>query len=242
MRPWKRPYGNNDKAHGVRGMGPPLLEELEDELRKGFLIYSRKAFDIIPSMGSPRILDIACGSGVLTVELARISGGTVLGIDIDRPKLARLKQRAEDAGLGDRITTKACSMDDMGLEDGSFDIIWCEGGTQFIGFERGLTDWKRLLRPGGHLVIHTDIKDYDARRAHIVKSGYELVSHFPLPEDAWWVDYFQPLGERLPDLYKVYKDDTEALKALDAKKLEMVSFKKDIRANRSVFFIMQRME
>ena len=48
---------------------------LKDKIRKRLLKYTRKAFHILPQMNKPRILDVGCGSGIPTLELARLSQG-----------------------------------------------------------------------------------------------------------------------------------------------------------------------
>ncbi len=51
----------------------------KDESRRNLLKYTRKAFRMIPGIKNPDILDIGCGSGIPTVELAKLSGGKVIG-------------------------------------------------------------------------------------------------------------------------------------------------------------------
>jgi tRNA G46 methylase TrmB len=50
-------------------------------------------------MDKPRILDIGFGSGVPTLELARLSHGDVMGIDIDQPALDEFAGKIKKAGL-----------------------------------------------------------------------------------------------------------------------------------------------
>ena len=63
-------------------MSQELLQEIE-ELRANFIRYTKKAFRMLPKLDRPRILDIGCGSGAPTIELARLSDGEIIGIDID---------------------------------------------------------------------------------------------------------------------------------------------------------------
>ena len=60
---------------------------LKDKIRKRLLKYTRRAFRMLPEMDEPRILDVGCGSGIPTLELARLGQGKVIGIDIDHPAL-----------------------------------------------------------------------------------------------------------------------------------------------------------
>jgi ubiquinone/menaquinone biosynthesis C-methylase UbiE len=114
--------------------------------------YTRKAFEMLPKSDNPHILDIGCGTGGPTLELARLSKGEVLGVDIHQPYLDELARKAERAGLSDHVKAMKCSMSKMDFPDESFDIIWAEGSIFIIGFERGLKDWRRFLKPNGYLV------------------------------------------------------------------------------------------
>ncbi|HUV64140.1 MAG TPA: hypothetical protein VMW24_09590 [Sedimentisphaerales bacterium] len=53
-----------------------------DQFRANLLEFTRKAFHMLPRLDKPRILDIGCGSGVATLELARISGGNIVAVSI----------------------------------------------------------------------------------------------------------------------------------------------------------------
>ena len=107
----------------------------KDKIRKRLLKYTRKAFRMLPQMDRPRILDIGCGSGIPTLELARLSHGEVMGIDIDQPALDEFNRKIKKAGLTDQIKAVNCSMFDIDFPDESFDIVWSEGSIYAIGFE-----------------------------------------------------------------------------------------------------------
>ena len=52
----------------------------KDLVRKRLNKYTKKAFHLLPELDKPRILDIGCGSGVPTMELARLSNGEIIGL------------------------------------------------------------------------------------------------------------------------------------------------------------------
>ena len=219
-----------------------ILEELdEDSIRTNFLKYTRKAFEMLPKLDKPRILDIACGSGIPTLELSKLSGGEVVGIDIDQLSLDTFKERIEQEGLGARVKAVNCSMQKITLPDESFDIVWDEGAGYFIDFEKALKLW-RLLKPNGYLVIHDDLKDLNHKLGLIPKYGYRLVEHFPLPDDAWWLEYFAPLEKRINELRDKYQNDPKIIKVLDNKAKEGASVRKNPKSARSVFLIMQKIQ
>jgi ubiquinone/menaquinone biosynthesis C-methylase UbiE len=86
----------------------------------------------------PHILDVGCGSGVPTIELARLSKGIVVGVDIDQSLLDKLNRKIEREGLSNRVETRKCSIFELDFPDESFEIIWAGGAAQAIGFEEGL--------------------------------------------------------------------------------------------------------
>ncbi|GAB6908338.1 hypothetical protein JCM12296A_41770 [Desulfosarcina cetonica] len=63
-----------------------------EELRGRFLKYTRRAYGLLPSPEQPRILEIGCGLGQQAMELARLSGGKVVAIDIDPYMVSRLQR------------------------------------------------------------------------------------------------------------------------------------------------------
>ena len=133
-----------------------LFQVQKDKIRKRLLKYTRKAFRMLPQMEKPRILDIGCGSGIPTIELARLSNGEITGIDIDQSALDKFKREIEKEQLSTRVQAECCSIFEMDFPDESFDIIWSEGSIYPLGFEKGLREWKRFLKPDGYMVIHDE--------------------------------------------------------------------------------------
>jgi ubiquinone/menaquinone biosynthesis C-methylase UbiE len=216
---------------------------------------------MIPQLTHARILDVGCGLGGPTLELARLSDGEIIGLDIHQPSLDELSRRIEEAGLSARVRVVNCSLLEMDFPNEGFHIIWSEGSIHVIGFERGLEEWRRLIRPNGFLVVHDmiwlrpdppqEILSY-WRRVYpgirtasehietILTYGYELIGHFPLPEELWWLDYYGPLEERVRELREKYAEDQEAMQTLDQEQREIDLFKKYSQWYGSAFFVMRK--
>jgi ubiquinone/menaquinone biosynthesis C-methylase UbiE len=216
------------------------LWDFKDRLREGLLEYTRKAFQILPAMPEPNILDIGCGSGVPTVELAKLSGGEVTGIDINQVQLDKLGNKAKDAGLSARIKAVNCSMLDLSFPEGSFDIIWAEGAIAVMGFERGIRGWRRLLKAGGCLVVHDDQRSLKEKLEQIPRCGYELMGYFTINEDTWWNGYYAPLDKKLNDIRSKHANDKRILELLSGDQREVDGFRKDHERYRSVFFVLRK--
>jgi ubiquinone/menaquinone biosynthesis C-methylase UbiE len=65
------------------------------------------------------VLEPGPGMGFFTLELARLVGprGRVVAVDLQEQMLASLRRRAVKAGLADRIGTRVCTPDDLGVAD-----------------------------------------------------------------------------------------------------------------------------
>ena len=209
-------------------------------IRKRLVKYSRKALRMIPSMDRPRILDIGCGTGASTMELARLTDGEITGLDIDQTALDRLNSKIKKAGLSDRFKTLNCSLLDMEFPDESFDIAWSEGSIFVVGFEKGLQEWKRLIRPGGFMVVHDEMGDVEEKLKQISTCGYELLGYFTLDMDIWWNEYFVPLGKLVNETRAKYADEPEIHEAINQAQSELDFFRKAPERNSSVCFIMKR--
>ena len=219
-----------------------MLNELDlDRFRKVFSKYTIEAFQRLPKLENPRILDIGCGSGVPTMELAKLSDGEVIGIDIDQDLLDILNRKIEQEGLTNRVKAIKCSLLDIKFLDNSFDIIWAEGSITTLGVEKSLREWNRLLKPKGFLVIHDEIKHFFEKRHVVAACGYKLIEHFSLPEEAWWEEYYKPLEIRIKELYEKYSNAPDALEVLNIHQNEVDVVKASPKSFHSVFCIMQKL-
>jgi SAM-dependent methyltransferase len=168
-----------------------------EELRAGFLVFSRETYGKLPPMEKPRILDIGCGSGLLTLELAALGGGEIVGIDIDAGALSKLRQRIAAAELSRRITVIHGSLLESGLPDASFDLLWEEGVLHMLDPSRSFPECRRLVRPGGHLVMHETLNWFEGVRKGLSSRGFQVADEHLLPKHHWWNAYGKPLEERI---------------------------------------------
>jgi ubiquinone/menaquinone biosynthesis C-methylase UbiE len=101
-----------------------------------------------------RVLDVACGTGVVARHVAARVGnkGSVIGLDIDPAMLAVARQIPPPTGA--MITWREGDAHALPFEGNSFDLILCQQGLQY--FEeplRALVEMRRVLVPTGRLAV-----------------------------------------------------------------------------------------
>jgi SAM-dependent methyltransferase len=216
---------------------------------------------MLPKLDRPKILDIGCGQGRATLELARLSGGQVVGLDIDQPALEVLSGKSQEEGLAAHVQVVHGSMFELDFPDESFDIIWAEGSLHFIGFEKGLRGWRRLIKPGAFLVVHEgawlrpdppqaivdrwqpvfpEINTVPGYIEQLPQHGYRLIGHFALPEDFWWLNYYALVEERICKLRQTYAGDRAIQRVLDREQDEVELYHEHLRWYGSAFLVMQK--
>jgi ubiquinone/menaquinone biosynthesis C-methylase UbiE len=216
-----------------------VLEEFE-QIRKSFLQYTKKAYLTLPKMVNPKILDIGCGSGLPTIEIAKLSMGEVTGIDTDQSSIEVFNRKINKEGLSNRVKAIKGSLTELKFSEETFDVIWSEGKLEGLSFEFELKDWRRLLKQNGFLVIHYQILDAQKAIAQIQQLGYFLTETVLLPKDAWWTEFYKPLKEKMGALLDKYKKDTEALKLLKMLQNEIDIVEKTPSHFNTAFYIMKK--
>jgi SAM-dependent methyltransferase len=122
--------------------GPAIFEPLAERLM---------------ACGSPepgaRVLDVACGTGVVTRRAAALAGpsGRVVGVDINPAMVA--VARSIDAP-GAPIEYHEGDATSLAFDDASFDRAYCQQGLQFVPDRpAAVAEIRRAVRDGGHVVI-----------------------------------------------------------------------------------------
>lgn len=189
-----------------------------------------------------KVADIGCGTGASTLLLARLLNAQITAVDFLQDFLDVLNERAESAGVADRISTLACSMDNLPFANGELDIIWSEGAIYNIGFEKGVAEWRRFLKVGGLLIAseitwltdsrpvelqkhwdseYPEIDVASAKIRILEKHGYSPVGYFVLPEHCWLDQYYRPMQARFEDFLKRNGNSEEARAVVAAEQQEI---------------------
>jgi SAM-dependent methyltransferase len=113
--------------------------------------YARRlAFLLAEVRRGDRALDLGCGDGRFTAELAR-AGAAVVGVEVAQSAVDRARAREPD------LDFQLAPVDGpLGFEDGSFDLVWASEVIEHIAdTARWLSEVRRVLAPGGRLLLTT---------------------------------------------------------------------------------------
>jgi ubiquinone/menaquinone biosynthesis C-methylase UbiE len=223
---------------------------------------TRRAFRMLKDLPErPKFLDVGCGPGMQTVELAKISNADITALDIYQPFLDELARRVAVEGVGERVGLVRGDMSCLGFVLKSFDVIWCEGAVFVVGFERGLREWQKFLVDRGYFAVSElcwidpnppkEVKDYIIEMYPAVKTvkenlqiikevGYHVRDYFVLPESSWWENYYLPILSKLPALKKKHQGNSEALATITAEEKEIEMFRRYSKHYGYVFYTLQK--
>ena len=118
-----------------------------------------------------KVLDVACGTGDMVVELAKL-GCEVTGVDLSEEMLEIAKLKVK----GERLM--AADAESLPFADGEFDGVTCAFGVRnFVHLEAGMKEMLRVLKPGGRMVI-AELATPDCG---VVKPFYRLYTRRVIP-------------------------------------------------------------
>lgn len=130
-------------------------------------------------MTGERVLDIACGTGVVPRTAAsRVGpGGTIVGVDIN-PMMLQEARRAS-SGLQTAIEYLESNVQSLPLPDASFDAVFCQQGLQFFTDRlAALKEVHRVTTPRGRAVFAV-WRGIEHHAAMTVLDAKVMVRHLP---------------------------------------------------------------
>lgn len=142
--------------------------------------WRKKAIKLLLPVKPERILDVATGTGDFALTSYEIlKPEKITGIDISEGMLELGRKKITKAGLDDRIELLNGDSEAILFEDNSFDAVTVAFGVRnFENLEQGLSEIKRVLKPGGKLIVLECTKP----SMPVVKQFYNFYMKFITPK------------------------------------------------------------
>ena len=120
---------------------------------------ARECFDLLRLGARQNALEVACGSGGMTCAMAKHTGATCVGVDINLHGIAAATQWAEREGLASLVSFQAVDAGrPLPFPDESFDAVFCNDSIDHLPDRMAvLQEWYRILRRGGRVLFTNPI-------------------------------------------------------------------------------------
>jgi demethylmenaquinone methyltransferase/2-methoxy-6-polyprenyl-1,4-benzoquinol methylase len=145
--------------------------------------WRKKAIRNLKKDNPATILDIATGTGDMALLAARLlSPKQIIGIDISTQMLEIGRKKVEKEGLNSIIQLHTGDSETINYRESTFDAGMVAFGVRnFENLEKGLAEIKRVLKPGGQVVILEFSKPKQP-----IRNFYNLYMRIVAPQMAWW--------------------------------------------------------
>lgn len=142
--------------------------------------WRKKAIDQLKDLRPKTVLDIATGTGDVAILLHRmLAPEKITGIDISGGMLEIGRKKIERLGLQANIELLKEDSETITFNDNSFDAVTVAFGVRnFENLEKSLLEIKRVLRPGGRLVI----LEFSRPTLPVIKQVYNLYLNLIAPK------------------------------------------------------------
>jgi ubiquinone/menaquinone biosynthesis C-methylase UbiE len=116
-----------------------------------FTECAERLLDVAAPEPGDRVLDVACGTGIVTrLAASRATLGRLVGCDLNDAMLDVARSVASGCGAEWRRADAAA----LPFADGGFDVVYCQQGLQYVPDRlAGLREMARVLAPGGRLAL-----------------------------------------------------------------------------------------
>jgi demethylmenaquinone methyltransferase/2-methoxy-6-polyprenyl-1,4-benzoquinol methylase len=167
-----------------------------------------------------RILDIATGTGDLALAMATLGPVKVTGIDLSVRMMEIARQKAARKNLASRVGFEPGDAEEIPFPEGSFDAVTVAFGVRnFEDLERGLAEMKRILVPGGSMMI----LEFSHPGSVPLKQIYGFYSRFAIPFIGRMISRHREAYRYLPDSVAAFPSGNDFAAILERTGMKNVS-------------------
>ena len=176
-------------------------------------LWRKRAVAMLREDRPRRILDVATGTADLAIEALALHPQKVVGVDLSEEMLERGRHKIQRLGESDRITLQRGDAERLPFSDAQFDAVLVAFGVRnFEHLGQGLGEIRRVLRPGGAVVV----LEFSKPRAFPIKQLYDVYSRHVLPRIGQAVSGSEGAYRYLPDSVAAFPDGPDFLERLRA--------------------------
>ncbi len=231
-----------------------------EKLGPGSNADTLKVLDMLPiPIKGSLIVDAGCGAGRHTLTLANRLETLIHAVDSHEPFLVNLTQSAKDAKIEHLLQTHCMDMADIPSVFQEIDLLWSEAAAYNIGFEHALRTWYPSIKARGFAVVselswlrdevsaevqafwqagYPDMTGIEENRSVAQATGYDILSTYTLPREAWVNQYYDSLEPRARTLIN---HPDESVRSFAAETLEEIRvFEYSDGSYGYVFYVLQK--
>jgi demethylmenaquinone methyltransferase/2-methoxy-6-polyprenyl-1,4-benzoquinol methylase len=171
-------------------------------------LWRKKAIKLLKKTEPKDILDIATGTGDFAIESLKLDPTSVTGVDISNGMLEKGKEKMLKKGHDKIITLQYGDSENLPFDDASFDAITVGFGVRnFENLEKGLSEMKRVLRPGGVL----SVLEFSKPKKFPIKQSFKFYSKYIIPTIGKTISKDKAAYTYLPESVEAFPEGQEFL-------------------------------
>jgi len=173
--------------------------------------WRKKAIGLLTKDKPKFILDVATGTGDFAIEALKLNPEKIIGVDISEGMLEIGKKKMNTKGYESVIELMTGDSENLPFEDNKFDaVIVAFGVRNFENLEKGLAEMRRVIKPGGRVVV----LEFSKPRVFPMKGLYSFYFRYVLPKIGKLFSRDSSAYTYLPESVQVFPDGDDFLSIL----------------------------
>jgi demethylmenaquinone methyltransferase / 2-methoxy-6-polyprenyl-1,4-benzoquinol methylase len=183
-------------------------------------LWREKLVRLLGGKNPKKILDVATGTGDVAIALAKLHPERIAGIDISEKMLEIGRKKVGQKDLQNIIDFNQGDAEKIPFPDGTFDAVTVAFGVRnFEDLRKGLSEMKRVLTPGGTLMI----LEFSHPEGTPVRQFYRFYSRFVIPVIGRIISKHSEAYRYLPESVAAFPSGRDFLEIMEETGMESCS-------------------